>query len=95
MRADEVLIIDGNKKFEAEAVRKPSGHIIIAGNVVADTVQCKHCGGHFIPIKGSGIKRGWCTHCGGALCGREECMECKDFRKKMDEYEAGILKILR
>lgn len=95
MRADEILLIDGKRIFEAESVRKPSGYIIIEGNVVADTVQCRHCGGHYIPIKGSGIKRGWCTHCGGPLCGKDGCFECIDFRKKMDEYEKGLLKVLK
>jgi hypothetical protein len=94
MRADEILILDGLKKFEAEVAKKPSGAIIIDGMHVADTVRCVHCGHHWIPIAGSGITRGWCHHCGGALCGSKECFQCKDFRKKMDEYEKGKLKHL-
>lgn len=95
MRADEALIIDGLKKFEPQAAKKPSGYIVVDGNVVAETVKCVHCGHNFVPIKGSGITRGWCTNCNGALCGCKECFECKDFRKKLDEYEKGRLKLLR
>lgn len=89
MRADELLIIDGQKKFEVLPVRKPSGYIIVEGMVVADTVQCVHCNGHFVPVKGSGIQRGWCMNCGGATCGAEPCMDCVDFRKKLDLFEKG------
>lgn len=95
MRADELLIIEGLKKFEPQVVKKPSGYIVVGNEVVAETVKCVHCGHNWIPIKGSGITRGWCNHCDGALCGCKECFECKDFRKKLDEYEAGRLKILR
>jgi hypothetical protein len=95
MKASDILIINGQQNFEAESVRKPSGHIIVEGQEVADTLQCKHCNSHFVVIKGSGVKRGWCTHCNGALCGSPECMECVDFRKKLDEYESGRRKTLK
>lgn len=98
MRADEILLLPGMKelkKYDPINAKKPSGHIFVDGSQVADTVKCVHCGHHFIPIKGSGTIRGWCNHCGGALCGSKECFECKDFRKKLDEYEAGKLKTLR
>jgi hypothetical protein len=94
MKASDLLIVNGLQKFEAESVRKPSGHIIIDGNVVADTLQCVHCNSHWIPIKGSGIKRGYCTHCNGVTCGSESCMQCMDFRKKLDLYEKGNRKNL-
>lgn len=95
MRADEILRVEGLKKFEPQVAKKPSGAIIIDGHHVADTVKCVHCGHNWIPIVGSGVKRGWCNNCNGLLCGGHECFECKDFRKKMDEYEKGLLKVLR
>lgn len=95
MRADEILIVSGKQSFEAAVARKPSGAIIIDGMHVADTMTCVHCGHLWIPIKGSGIIRGWCTNCNGPLCGSHDCFECKDFRKKLDEYEKGKLKTLR
>jgi hypothetical protein len=95
MKASDILIIGGQTKFEAESVKRPSGHIIVDGNVLADTLQCKHCNAHFVVIRGSGKTRGWCTHCGGATCGSPECMECVDYRKKMDEYEKGLRENLK
>lgn len=79
----------------AESVRKPSGAIIMDGNHVADTLTCVHCGHMWIPIKGSGITRGWCRHCDGVTCGAPECMKCVPFEKKMTEYEKGKRKNLR
>lgn len=74
--------------------RKPSGHIIMdIGNgpvVTADTVQCCHGGEHFISVKGSGITRGFCTNCMARTCGNPLHDECKDWRKKMEEFERGI-----
>lgn len=62
--------------FEHTA-RKPAGHIIIvqaSGPAIeADTHQCKHCGGHFVVQKGSGIRRGYCMRCRGVTCGAEPC----------------------
>lgn len=95
MRADEALILEGLKKFEPKAAKKPSGYILLDGQVVADTVKCVHCGHHWVPIAGSGIMRGWCRNCNGPLCGSHDCFECKDFRQKLDEYEKGQLKILK
>lgn len=41
----------------------------------ADTIQCCHCGGHFVVRPGSGTERGFCTRCNGFVCGRQ-CVEC-------------------
>jgi hypothetical protein len=95
MRADELLIIDGQQKFEAESVRKPSGHIIVAGQEVCDTLKCCHCGHVWIPIKGSGRIRGWCMKCSGPTCGSHECNACYPFEKKLNDYEKGKLKTLK
>lgn len=65
---------------------RPSGFIFLDGQQVADTVQCVHCGGHFIMRKGSGTERGWCRNCNGMVCGRK-CAKCIPFEKKLDMAE--------
>lgn len=62
--------------FRAKAVRNPKGHMIVDGAVVADTLQCCHCGGHWVPVHGSGRRRGWCMSCGSPTCGARQCDEC-------------------
>ncbi len=37
--------------------------------VERSTLQCKHCGRHWVPQPGSGRKRGFCTVCMGPTCG--------------------------
>ncbi len=64
---------------DAQSVRKPHGHIFVNGQQVADTLMCCHCNGHFIPRRGSGIKRGFCMRCMEVTCGRAECRECRPF----------------
>lgn len=71
---------------DALPVSKPSGFILLDGQVVADTIQCVHCGRHFIMIKGSGKERGFCLKCNGIICGRK-CIECIPFEKKLDTAE--------
>jgi len=74
--------------LESAAVRKPSGFLIVDGQTVADTVQCRHCGCHFTMIKGSGVRRGFCTKCMGVTCGRKDCMtECVPVEKRIDRLE--------
>lgn len=67
-------------------VKNPSGHIIMDSIVVADTLQCVHCGSHWIPMKGSGRVRGFCTKCNGPVCGIK-CAVCIPFEKKLDIAE--------
>jgi hypothetical protein len=95
MKASDILIVDGNTKFDAEVIRKPGGAIIIDGNHIADTMKCTHCGHVWIPIVGSGRIRGWCTKCNGPTCGSKECHECYPFEKKLNDYEKGLIKILK
>ena len=94
MKASDILIVDGNTKFDAEAIRKPAGHIIVEGNVIADTLQCVHCGKHWIPIKGSGITRGYCMKCNGVTCGSKGCHNCMSKEQRLDLYEKGKIKTL-
>lgn len=88
MRADEALQFPGSgKKFEVESVKNPGGGIMIDGQHVADTLQCCHCGRHWVPIKGSGRVRGWCTRCHHVTCGNSECMECVPYEQKIAQME--------
>ena len=68
--------------------RKAGGVILIDGVCVADTVQCVHCGAHWIPVKGSGHVRGWCFKCAGPFCG-PTCAACIPFEKRLADYEKG------
>ena len=79
----------------ATSVRKPSGHILMDGQEIAQTIQCCHCGGHFVSIKGSGKVRGFCMCCHKITCGDPKCNPCVPFEKKLDDYEIGQRSILR
>lgn len=68
---------------DAASVRKPSGGIVLDGVHVADTVQCCHCGGHFVMRAGSGITRGWCSRCSGMICG-PTCAECTPIEMRIE-----------
>jgi len=85
-----------------EAVRKPHGSFLITGPEInhpleGDTLQCCHCGMHWIPIKGSGIKRGWCQKCMQVTCGKPQCHTCIPQEKMLDmiEKKAGIVNKIR
>lgn len=66
---------------------KAKGHIIVDGNVVADTAQCAHCGMHFQIVRGSGTRRGWCMRCNAPTCGSQVCCKCIPFMKRIDQME--------
>ncbi len=68
------LYIPGEPIFNPKPEKNPSGAIIIDGFHVADTLQCKHCLSHWIPIIGSKKVRGWCKFCNGNLCGKPVCL---------------------
>lgn len=52
-----------------------------------DTMQCIHCGAHWMVEVGSGIQRGWCTVCNGPHCGQQACCTCLPLEKMMDVIE--------
>lgn len=76
----------GNTKFE----RKPSGAIMLDGIEVAHTLQCCHCGGHYVSVKGSGKRRGFCMKCMGVTCGSVKCDNCIPTEKMLDNIEKGL-----
>lgn len=52
----------------------------------AKTLQCCHCGGHWVSQPGSGKVRGFCMNCNGPVCG-PKCAECVPLEKWLDEVE--------
>lgn len=41
-----------------------------------DTMQCCHCGGHWVRRPGSGKVRGFCLRCNDVTCGGPRCDDC-------------------
>lgn len=81
-----IVDASGHSYGDALARRKPSGAILVDGQQVADTVQCVHCGGHFVMRKGSGRVRGWCATCTGMICG-PRCAQCVPLEQRLDRAE--------
>lgn len=68
---------------------KEAGYIVDDGNIViATTLQCVHCGCHWVPQPGSKIVRGYCTRCNGPVCGKG-CEECVPQEQMLDNIEKG------
>ena len=74
---------------DARSIRRASGAILIDGHHVADTVQCVHCGTHWVPQRGSGRLRGFCLRCGGVTCGAASCDACVPFEQRLDRRDGG------
>lgn len=81
------MIIKPTDFSDAKWERKPHGSCILDGREVGTTLQCVHCGAHFLSVKGSGIKRGFCTKCMGPTCGKSQCFRCKPYEKQIEEIE--------
>lgn len=54
----------------------------------AATIQCVHCGRHWVPQPGSGRTRGFCMRCNGFICG-PECQECIPVEQMLENIEQG------
>lgn len=50
------------------------------------TIQCAHCGRHWVPRPGSGRVRGFCTRCNGPVCG-PGCAECVPAEARLEILE--------
>ena len=68
-------------------MQQDHGGILIDGKQVGSTLQCPHCGCHFVSIPGSGKRRTWCTHCGAVTCGSKKCDPCIPLEAKLDFVE--------
>lgn len=63
------------------------GAFIIDGKQTASTLQCPHCGGHFVSIKGSGKRRTYCFKCAAVTCGNLICDPCVPLEKQLELIE--------
>jgi len=79
----------GNPFGDVQYERHPGGAFIIDGIEVGHTVQCCHCNGHFLSMRGSGARRGFCMRCMKTTCGKKTCDSCIPFEKKLELYEKG------
>lgn len=68
---------------DAQHERKPHGFVIVDGKEVACTLQCPHCGAHFVSRKGSGHRRTFCLKCQAVTCGKVDCDPCKPFVEEL------------
>ncbi len=71
----------------ARSARKPAGAMFINSQQVADTLQCGHCGRHFMVR--SDQERGWCMNCARVTCGAAKCLVCLPFELWLDAMEAS------
>jgi hypothetical protein len=75
---------------------RPSGTLITTDlasgrETHQDTVQCGHCGAHWVYVKGSGRVRGFCTLCSKMTCG-PRCPRgagCVEQERWCENVEAG------
>lgn len=75
----------------AKHERKPHGIIFANGQEVATTLQCPHCGGHFMSLKGSGHRRTFCMRCMAVTCGNFVCDPCKPFARELEDFQNRML----
>lgn len=54
----------------------------------AATLQCVHCGGHWIVVPGSKRVRGYCMNCNGPICG-PDCQTCVPVEQLLENMERG------
>lgn len=71
----------------------PGGYIIIsspdAETIERETMQCVHCGKHWVYKPGSGTERGWCMKCDGVTCGAQECNACVPLEARIEIMEGA------
>ena len=78
-----------NPYADAQHERSPHGVIVIDGQEVASTLQCPHCGQHFVSSKGSGATRSFCMVCKGVTCGGQDCLNHETWQAKLERMERG------
>ncbi len=71
---------------------KVAGHIVIMEPgedwIERETLQCVHCGKHWVREPGSGTVRGFCMRCAGVTCGGKGCDVCVPYEARI-EIEEG------
>lgn len=78
---------------DAKHERRSHGAFIVDGKEVGCTLQCPHCGAHFLSVRGSGKRRTFCMHCMAVTCGDPRCDPCKPLEKLLEEFERGIANV--
>ena len=78
------LLLEGPPVAVRDA--RSGGTCLSDGAEVACTVQCVHCGGHWIPVQFSGRVRGFCMLCKGPICG-PGCQECVPYERQLEIRE--------
>lgn len=88
--SSRTLIKPGEPDFYASAKfeRRAHGAILADGKEVGHTLQCPHCGGHFVSRTGSGARRTFCTPCSAVTCGNPACDACLPHEKRMELIES-------
>ena len=74
---------------DCTTARRPKGYILRDDVEIAQTMQCCHCGAHFIYRKGSGTVRGFCRRCMDITCGAPACNPCRPFEEQLRELDRG------
>ena len=86
------IITEEEYKKGARFESKAHGALIVEGQEIAHTLQCPHCGSHFISFKGSGHRRSYCFLCGqegkpAVCCGKKSCLPHVPFEKRLEIVE--------
>lgn len=81
----------GDDYSNAKHEPHPHGIVLVNGQEVAHTLQCPHCGGHFISRKGSGHRRTFCMKCMAVTCGKHACDACQPFAAETGWSQNGVL----
>ena len=68
-------------------MRTEDGGIISDGIQVGSTLQCPHCGKHFLSIPGSGNRRAFCLKCHAVTCGSLTCDPCIPQEARLEFFE--------
>ena len=78
-----------NPYAKACSGRSYGGTILADNKEIGNTIQCVHCGNHFLMVRGSGVTRGWCMRCNGIVCG-PQCSECVPFDRQLEIMEGKL-----
>ena len=70
-----------------ERMGREAGAFVVDGIQIASTLQCCHCGGHFVSFRGSGARRVHCGRCNAITCGNPACDACVPFEKWLETVE--------
>lgn len=66
---------------------KEHGGMVIDGVQTSSTLQCPHCGAHFISMPGSGKRRTVCLKCMQVTCGKPVCDACVPLEAQLEHAE--------